>query len=67
MAANAPDLSAVFHHVDEHRQDFLDRLFDYVSRPSISAHGLGIAEVAAYIEAGTRRPARLGRAPVGGA
>jgi acetylornithine deacetylase/succinyl-diaminopimelate desuccinylase-like protein len=49
MAANAPDLSAVFHHVDEHRQDFLDRLFDYVSRPSISAHGLGIADVAAYI------------------
>jgi acetylornithine deacetylase/succinyl-diaminopimelate desuccinylase-like protein len=51
MTANAPDLSAVFAYVDEHRQDFLDRLFDYVRRPSISAHGLGIAEVAAYIAA----------------
>jgi acetylornithine deacetylase/succinyl-diaminopimelate desuccinylase-like protein len=46
---STPDLSDVFAYVDAHRQDFLDRLFDYVSRPSISAHGLGIAEVAAYI------------------
>jgi acetylornithine deacetylase/succinyl-diaminopimelate desuccinylase-like protein len=45
----APDLSDVFAYVDAHRQDFLDRLIDYVRRPSISAHGLGIAEVAAYI------------------
>ena len=44
-----PDLSDVFAYVDAHRQDFLDRLIDYVRRPSISAHGLGIAEVAAYI------------------
>jgi acetylornithine deacetylase/succinyl-diaminopimelate desuccinylase-like protein len=47
----APDLSDVFAYVDAHRQDFLDRLIDYVRRPSISAHGLGIAEVAAYIAA----------------
>src|SRR5438270_2558943 len=45
----APDLSDVFAYVDEHQQDFLDRLIDYVKRPSISAHGLGIAEVAQYI------------------
>jgi len=46
-----PDMSDVFAYVDEHRQDFLDRLIDYVRRPSISAHGLGIAEVAEYIAA----------------
>src|SRR5947209_15764913 len=45
----SPDLTDVFAYVDTHRQDFLDRLIDYVRRPSISAHGLGIAEVAAYI------------------
>src|SRR5215831_7872947 len=49
MMASAPDLSDVFAYVDDHRQDFLDRLFDYVRRPSISAHGLGNAEVADYI------------------
>jgi acetylornithine deacetylase/succinyl-diaminopimelate desuccinylase-like protein len=37
--------------VDERRQSFLDRLFDYLRRPSISAHGLGIAEVAAHLVA----------------
>jgi acetylornithine deacetylase/succinyl-diaminopimelate desuccinylase-like protein len=43
------DLSDVFAYVDDHRQEFLDRLFDYLRRPSISAHGLGIAEVADYM------------------
>jgi acetylornithine deacetylase/succinyl-diaminopimelate desuccinylase-like protein len=42
-------LANVFAHVDEHRQEFLERLIDYVSRPSISAHGTGIGEVAEYI------------------
>jgi acetylornithine deacetylase/succinyl-diaminopimelate desuccinylase-like protein len=41
-----PDLNDLFAYVDERRQLFLDRLFDYLRRPSISAHGLGIAEVA---------------------
>jgi acetylornithine deacetylase/succinyl-diaminopimelate desuccinylase-like protein len=45
----SPDLSDVFTYVDEHRQEFLDRLIAYLRMPSISAHGLGIAEVAAYI------------------
>ncbi len=48
-ASPAPDLADVFGYVDSHRQEFIDRLIDYVRRPSISAHGLGIAEVAEYI------------------
>ncbi len=43
------DLSGVFAHIDAHRQEFLERLIDYVSHPSISAHGTGIGEVAQYI------------------
>lgn len=43
------DLSDVFAYVDAHRQEFIDRLIDYVRRPSISAQGLGIGEVAKYI------------------
>ena len=42
-------LANVFTHIDRNRQAFLDRLFDYLQRPSISAHGLGIGEVADYI------------------
>lgn len=45
----APDLSDVFAHIDRRRDEYLDRLIDYVRRPSISAHGLGIAETAEYI------------------
>ena len=44
-----PDLTDIFAYVDAHRQEFLDRLIDYVRRPSISAHGQGIGEVASYI------------------
>ena len=47
--AAAPDLSAVFAYIDAHRQQFLDRLMDYLRRPSISAYGEGIAEVAEYV------------------
>jgi acetylornithine deacetylase/succinyl-diaminopimelate desuccinylase-like protein len=43
------DLNDIFAYVDERRQEFLDRLIDYVSRPSISAYGQGIGEVAEYI------------------
>jgi acetylornithine deacetylase/succinyl-diaminopimelate desuccinylase-like protein len=43
------DLADVFAYVDNHRQEFLDRLIDYVRRPSISAYGQGIGEVAEYI------------------
>src|SRR5947209_20140032 len=44
-----PDLTDIFAYVDAHRQEFLDRLIDYVRRPSISTHGQGIGEVASYI------------------
>ena len=44
-----PGLDDIFAHIDERRQEAIDRLIDYVRRPSISAHGLGIAEVAEYI------------------
>lgn len=46
---NALDLQDVFAYVDEHRQEFIERLIDYVRRPSISAYGEGIREVAEYI------------------
>src|SRR6476659_5978693 len=39
-------LPEVFAYVDARRQVFLDRLLDYLRRPSISALGLGMAEVA---------------------
>ena len=47
--AGEPDLSDLFDHIDQQREPALQRLFDYLRRPSISAHGQGIAEVADYI------------------
>ena len=44
-----PNLNDIFAYVDEHGQAFLARLIDYVRRPSISAYGEGIGEVAEYI------------------
>ena len=44
-----PDLNDIFAYVDEHAQAFLARLIDYLRRPSISAYGEGIGEVAEYI------------------
>lgn len=43
------DLSDVFAYVDVNRQPFLDRLMAYLRQPSISAHGIGIAEVAEFL------------------
>jgi acetylornithine deacetylase/succinyl-diaminopimelate desuccinylase-like protein len=45
MAANSK-LSDVFAHIDAQRDSFLSRLIDYVRHPSISAHNVGIREVA---------------------
>jgi len=45
MAANSK-LSDVFAHIDTQRESFLHRLIDYVRHPSISAHNIGIKEVA---------------------
>jgi acetylornithine deacetylase/succinyl-diaminopimelate desuccinylase-like protein len=44
-----PNLSQIFTHIDQNRQNFLQRLMDYLRRPSISAYGQGIAEVAEYL------------------
>jgi len=43
------DLSDVFAHIDTQEQAMLARLIDYLRRPSISAYGEGIGEVATYI------------------
>ncbi|MCC6456276.1 MAG: M20/M25/M40 family metallo-hydrolase [Caldilineaceae bacterium] len=40
------DLPRVLFHIDQEQQGFIDRLLEYVSRPSISAHGIGISETA---------------------
>jgi acetylornithine deacetylase/succinyl-diaminopimelate desuccinylase-like protein len=45
MAANS-QLSDVFAHIETQRESFLHRLVDYVRHPSISAHNIGIKEVA---------------------
>lgn len=44
-----PKLDDIFAYIDEHSQTFLARLIDYLRRPSISAYGEGIVEVAEYI------------------
>lgn len=49
-----PDLAAVFAHIDKNREPFLARLMDYLRRPSISAYGEGMAEVADYITGAMR-------------
>lgn len=40
------ELDRVFAHIDSHRAGYVDRLVDYLRHPSISAHGLGMEEVA---------------------
>ncbi len=45
------ELDAVFGHVDRHRAGFVDRFVDYVRHPSISAHDVGIGEVAGLLVA----------------
>jgi len=42
-------LTDVFTHIDKQRDTSLDRLVEYLRKPSISAQGVGIAEVAAYV------------------
>jgi acetylornithine deacetylase/succinyl-diaminopimelate desuccinylase-like protein len=43
------ELTEVFTHIDRNRDVFLDRLFEYIKRPSISAHGIGIDETACFL------------------
>src|SRR5262245_19451776 len=44
-----PDLAHVFAYVDANRPLFIDRLIAYVRRPSISAQGIGMGEVAGFL------------------
>lgn len=46
-----PKLADIFAHIDAHHQQSIDQLIDYVRRPSISAHGIGMAEVADFLRA----------------
>jgi len=42
-------LAAVFDYIEAHRDDNLARVMEYVRHPSISAHNIGIREVAAML------------------
>jgi acetylornithine deacetylase/succinyl-diaminopimelate desuccinylase-like protein len=53
-------LNSIFAAIDARRDDYLARLIEYLRRPSISAHGVGMAEVAEVLQAWL---ARLGMAP----
>ena len=46
MSASDDELQKVFEHVDANSEVFIARVMDYVSHPSISAHDIGIREVA---------------------
>ncbi|ANW03058.1 M20/M25/M40 family metallo-hydrolase [Bradyrhizobium icense] len=40
------ELSRVFEHIDANKDQFVSRLLDYLRHPSISAHNIGMSEVA---------------------
>ena len=42
---------ALFAHIDAQADDFVARVMDYVRHPSISAHDIGIREVAQMLVA----------------
>lgn len=44
-------LQQVYQHISGKQDVFVQRLKDYIRKPSISAHGLGIAETAAWLAA----------------
>ncbi len=49
MTMTNSTLDAVFAHIEHNQQPFIDRLLDYVRRPSISAQGVGMEEVADFL------------------
>ncbi|MBM2716286.1 M20/M25/M40 family metallo-hydrolase [Mesorhizobium caraganae] len=49
MSTVDAQLDQVFAHIEENRETFIARVMDYVRHPSISAHNLGIGEVAALL------------------
>ena len=42
-------MKPIFDYIDQHHSAFIERLVDYLRRPSISAHGTGMGEVADYL------------------
>jgi len=42
-------MKPIFDYIDSNHHLFIDRLIDYLRHPSISAHGIGMAEVADYL------------------
>ncbi|MBI5054100.1 MAG: M20/M25/M40 family metallo-hydrolase, partial [Chloroflexi bacterium] len=42
-------LTPFYTYIDQNRETFINRLIDYVRRPSISAYGEGMGEVADYL------------------
>jgi acetylornithine deacetylase/succinyl-diaminopimelate desuccinylase-like protein len=49
------DLNRVFAHIDAHRQEYINRLLEYLRHPAISAEGSGIDESARIIGAEMER------------
>ena len=49
MTTVAPRLQQVFDHIASNEKAFIERVMDYVRHPSISAHDIGIREVAALL------------------
>ena len=43
-------MQEIFDYIDQNAESSIQRLLDYVSMPSISAHGIGIAEVADFLD-----------------
>ena len=42
-------MKAIFDYIDQNRDTFIERLVAYLRQPSISAHGIGMGEVADYL------------------
>ena len=42
-------MKSIFDYIDAHRDEFIGRLVEYLRQPSISAHGIGMGEVAEYL------------------
>lgn len=45
------DLQPIFDYVESNRDQFIERLIEYLRQPSISAHGIGMDKVADYLMA----------------
>lgn len=59
--AISSSLEQVFAYVDANRDSFIQRLLAYVSMPSISAHGVGIMDVALFLRSHLQEMGMQGR------